>query len=769
MYVFKHILSFPSTWPASLKGKRQRSALFVCFFAKWVQLLDVLCSVCNSSWGSNRRTPLQLACVRGHPSFIAACNCKPTCTTCLPFCFHPGAMYYTCLHLASHSWYPQVVKAYVTTKKFKVRALKLAVNEASQWSLMNEYRMSQVLGKQDNILRIKAVESDRRGYAKSIAMMVCEASLLDIIDEKRQQAKQACQDPTGQPPFTVQELLPLAEGILRGLQHCKQKRVGHLDLKALNLLLATKGDLSSVKLADFGIAQDYGTVVRCAMGTYMYMAPELLAFKDNASATPVRIGPEQDVFSVCMLFAELLSGLTAEEVRKYSRYGPLKTYLCCDDDLATAIWAGLEEDPRQRIRLEDLVAALHAAGHRLRHTGATAATFPLAKAVPTTCTASGVPSTGSASTAPSSGGVASTAATGETATVASAARGTSLPSSPAGGRDSPAAAVSPSMTYREASSSAASGPCLHLISRHSATAEPAGPASVDAGPGLRLPYPGYAKAATASATTAAAGSVGCSTAGANFTSSEMARLALLLPPIDSPTATSVCLASAVAGSVTGTPSAACSTAGSKFTSSAMARLPLLPPPVDCSAVDKPLNAAPVTCGKPDSPSADTRRPQQMAASPRDCNPWWCVPQHRADATQTDDGKHKAWQEQQAAAAAAAQGVSPVLPLLRISRDAPAAPVMTPDTVATPMVDDAFNVGSALARSPTRIAGASEQTPGTRPWRLPDTPGTPARAPTPTRVIPTARVFKGQRDDRALGKRTRTRAGLDRCESSWWRR
>jgi len=109
-------------------------------------------------------------------------------------------------------------------------------------------------------------------------------------------------------------IVTLAEGILRGLEHCHSNGVMHRDIKPSNILLSEHG---AIKLADFGIARP---IMREEAGksrstqtllpsfeytnqvsSRWYRAPEVLF-----GAT--RYGPAIDVWAAGLIIAELFNG-----------------------------------------------------------------------------------------------------------------------------------------------------------------------------------------------------------------------------------------------------------------------------------------------------------------------------------------------------------------------------------------------------------------------------------------------------------------------------
>lgn len=106
--------------------------------------------------------------------------------------------------------------------------------------------------------------------------------------------------------LTPEEAIRIAREAARALGHAHGEGVLHRDIKAANILLTSSG---RVKLSDFGIAalteaasnmMTGAEAASTVVGTPIYMSPEQFEF--------VRLTPASDLYSLGILFYEMLSG-----------------------------------------------------------------------------------------------------------------------------------------------------------------------------------------------------------------------------------------------------------------------------------------------------------------------------------------------------------------------------------------------------------------------------------------------------------------------------
>uniref|UniRef100_A0A8C4SJ64 Si:dkey-8e10.3 n=1 Tax=Erpetoichthys calabaricus TaxID=27687 RepID=A0A8C4SJ64_ERPCA len=91
--------------------------------------------------------------------------------------------------------------------------------------------------------------------------------------------------------------------IAEALQFIHSKGLVHRDIKPENILLLDQ-ECCRVKLADFGLAQKRGTLIRMVSGTVPYMAPELCAVNSKGLC----VEPSLDTWAFAVLLFCILTG-----------------------------------------------------------------------------------------------------------------------------------------------------------------------------------------------------------------------------------------------------------------------------------------------------------------------------------------------------------------------------------------------------------------------------------------------------------------------------
>ncbi len=110
-------------------------------------------------------------------------------------------------------------------------------------------------------------------------------------------------------PLSETEVADLGAQLADALDHVHQRRIVHRDVKPANVLLASTGAGSQVKLADFGIARlvdgtrftEDGTTI----GTPHYLSPEQVAGRP--------VGTAADVYALGLILLECLTGRRSYE------------------------------------------------------------------------------------------------------------------------------------------------------------------------------------------------------------------------------------------------------------------------------------------------------------------------------------------------------------------------------------------------------------------------------------------------------------------------
>ena len=113
----------------------------------------------------------------------------------------------------------------------------------------------------------------------------------------------------GRGAIAEHDVWAIMEPVLRAIEHAHSVGVAHLDLKPQNIVVSPDG---VPKVLDFGLARFFTRDTSGKdnyAGTPRYMAPE--HFKEQ------QLGPHTDVFALCLILFEMLTGQPANDVENW--------------------------------------------------------------------------------------------------------------------------------------------------------------------------------------------------------------------------------------------------------------------------------------------------------------------------------------------------------------------------------------------------------------------------------------------------------------------
>jgi serine/threonine protein kinase len=212
-----------------------------------------------------------------------------------------------------------------TNQKFAIKCIKRTdlVDTADAVAVQDEISTLQMLKDCPQIITLHDV-FEEPDYTYLVLERLRGGELIDQIIERRH--------------YTERDARIVAKNILLGLEFCHNRRIANRNLKAENLILSQKGNLTDVKISDFGFAKRvlYPNSLRTQIGTEGYVAPEIL---EHRPAYDVQC----DMWSLGVVLYILLGGYRpfrgeGEEVWRLTRYGIFKFH--------KRYWSNISEDAK---------------------------------------------------------------------------------------------------------------------------------------------------------------------------------------------------------------------------------------------------------------------------------------------------------------------------------------------------------------------------------------------------------------------------------------
>lgn len=168
--------------------------------------------------------------------------------------------------------------------------------------LRQEIEILQELNHPNIITYIDSFETQNR---LACVLELCDGGTLgEFISNKNQFADTHSISDSDRSELSDDQTSEIMRIIFSAVSYLHSKGIVHRDLKPENILFRTKGDLSSIKLIDFGLTAKYDdacpmSLLRTHCGTVLYMAPEI-AMKQEYSKSI-------DVWSLGIIMYNLVS------------------------------------------------------------------------------------------------------------------------------------------------------------------------------------------------------------------------------------------------------------------------------------------------------------------------------------------------------------------------------------------------------------------------------------------------------------------------------
>lgn len=152
----------------------------------------------------------------------------------------------------------------------------------------------------NNVLQLLD-EFDHEGWHWMVLEYASGGELLDHVLDKVQTNS-----------IDMEQSLKWFEQIAKGLSHVHARGIAHLDISLENCLVNSHG---TIKLCDFGLAQECMVPVKKAKGKAFYMAPEVANPRSQKGDTDNEYDPRQaDMFSLGVVLFMLTVGFQPFEI-----------------------------------------------------------------------------------------------------------------------------------------------------------------------------------------------------------------------------------------------------------------------------------------------------------------------------------------------------------------------------------------------------------------------------------------------------------------------
>jgi len=147
--------------------------------------------------------------------------------------------------------------------------------------------------------------------------------------------------------YTEKDAAKAMYQVMEAINYLHSNKIVHRDIKPENLLLVDSSPAAEVKISDFGLSTVYDESQHHEIqhvGSYGYMAPEILALKSH--------GPAADIFSLGVVLYIMLCGYPPYDQAMCHKYEPLifpeEEWSQVSDAAKDLVRSMLEEDPVKR-------------------------------------------------------------------------------------------------------------------------------------------------------------------------------------------------------------------------------------------------------------------------------------------------------------------------------------------------------------------------------------------------------------------------------------